>query len=137
MWPIRSSYRSCLESTHSSLNCRLPKLFDDRVGWTRNGATHDYLSYNVQTDTFLFRDGDGNSIPIHTGELLVLTEDMYQLAAETVARVGQLYMFREVFRNMGLREVFLDHIPAIAFEKNPQKALDLEEKNAKGFGDKA
>lgn len=108
-----------------------PKLFDDRAGWMRNCATHDYLPYNVLTDTFLFRDGDGNSIPIYTSELLALTEDMYQLAGETVARVGQLYMFREVFRNMGLREVFIDHIPAIAFEKDPQKAHALEERMRK------
>lgn len=113
-----------------------PKLFDDRAGWMRNCATHDYLPYNVKTDTFLFRDGDGNSIPIYTGELLALTEDMYQLAGETVARVGQLYMFREVFRNLGIREVFIDHIPAIAFEKDPQKAHALEERMRKDLESK-
>jgi len=40
-------------------------------------------------------------------------------------------MFREVFRNMGLREVFIDHIPAIAFEKDSQKAHALEERMRK------
>ena len=108
-----------------------PKLFDDRAGWMRNCATHDYLPYNLQTDTFIFRASDGSPIPIRTGDLLALTEDMYQIAGETVARVGQLYMFREVFRNMGLREIFLDQIPVIAFEKNPQKAHALEERMRK------
>lgn len=108
-----------------------PKLFDERAGWMRNCATHDYVPYDLQTDTFIFRDSDGNPIPIDTGDLLALTEDMYQLAGETVARVGQLYMFREVFRNMGLREIFLDHIPVIAFEKNPQNAQALEERMRK------
>lgn len=105
-----------------------PKLFDERAGWMRNCVTHDYLTYHLQTDTFIFRDSDRNPTAIRTNDLLALTEDMYQLAGETVARVGQLYMFREVFRNMGLREIFIDHIPVIAFEKDPLKARDLEEK---------
>jgi hypothetical protein len=107
------------------------KLFDERAAWMRNCVTHDYLTYALQTDTFIFRDGDRNLIPIHTNDLLALTEDMYQLAGETVARVGQLYMFREVFRNMGLREIFIDHIPLIAFEKDPEKARTLEERMRK------
>lgn len=108
-----------------------PKLFDGKAGWMRNCATHDYLTYNLKTDTFIFRDRERNPIPIRTDDLLAMTEDMYQLAGETVARVGQLYMFREVFRNMGLREVFIDHIPAIAFEKDSQKAHALEERMRK------
>lgn len=108
-----------------------PKLFDNRTAWMRNCVTHDYLTYDFETDTFLFRDGDRNIVPIRTNDLLALTEDMYQLAGETVARVGQLYMFREVFRNMGLREIFIDRIPAIAFETDTQKAEALEEKMRK------
>lgn len=103
------------------------KLFDDRSAWMRNCATHDYLSYHLQTDTFIFRDGDRNPVAFRTSDLLALTEDMYQLAGETVARVGQLYMFREVFRNLGIHEIFIDHIPVIAFEKDPRKAKALEE----------
>lgn len=108
-----------------------PKLFDNRAAWMRNCVTHDYLTYDLQTDTFLFRGGDRNIIPIRTNDLLALTEDMYQLAGETVARVGQLYMFREVFRNMGLRDIFIDYIPAIAFEKDTQKVEALEERMRK------
>jgi len=67
---------------------------------------------------------------------MALTENMYQLAAETVARVGQLYMFREVFRNLGLREIFTDHLPAIAFEKNPKKAAMLEKRMQNDIGAK-
>lgn len=65
-----------------------PKLFDERAGWMRNCVTHDYLPYNLQTDTFVFRDSEGNTMPIHTGDLRALTESMYQIATETVARVG-------------------------------------------------
>ncbi|HMM78751.1 MAG TPA: hypothetical protein PKC65_01895 [Pyrinomonadaceae bacterium] len=107
------------------------KLFDDRAGWMRNCATHDYVPFDLPTDSSIFRDREKNPIPISTDDLLALTEDMYQLAGETVARVGQLYMFREVFRNMGLRDILLDHIPVIAFEKDPQKAQGLEEKMRK------
>lgn len=32
---------------------------------------------------------------------------------------------------MGLREIFLDHIPVIAFEKDPQKARSLEKRMRK------
>lgn len=105
-----------------------PKLFDDRAAWMRNCVTHEYLPYLLQTDTFIFRDGDRNHIAIRTNDLLALTEDMYQLAGEAVTRVGQLYMFREIFRNMGFREVFLDHIPVIAFEKDLREAKALEER---------
>ncbi len=104
------------------------KLFDDRAAWMRNCVTHDYLTYHLQTDTFIFRDSDRNPIAIRTNDLLALTEDMYQLAGETVARVGQLYMFREIFRNMGLSEIFIDQLPVIAFEKDPRKAKALEDK---------
>ncbi len=108
-----------------------PKLFDERAGWMRNCATHDYLPYGLQTDSFVFRDSEGNTVPIHTGDLLALTESMYQFATETVARVGRLYRVREVFRNMGLREIFLDLIPVIAIEKDPHKARSLEERMRK------
>ena len=103
------------------------KLFDSRAAWMRNCVTHDYLAYHLQTDVFIFRDPDGNPVAIRTDDLLVLTEDMYQLAGETIVRVGQLYMFREIFRNTGLREIFIDHLPKIAFEKDPKKAEALEE----------
>ncbi|MFZ1701029.1 MAG: hypothetical protein WBO10_03995 [Pyrinomonadaceae bacterium] len=111
-------------------------LFDERAAWMRNCVTHDYLTYQLQTDTFMFRDGDRNLIPMSTNDLLALTEDMYRLAGETVARVGQLYMFRDVFRNMGLREIFIDHIPRIAFEEDSQKAEALEEKMRKDIAAK-
>lgn len=113
-----------------------PKLFDERAPWMRNCVTHDYLTYHLQTDTLILQDSEKKPSPIRTIDLLALTEDMYQLAAETVARVGQLYMFREVFRNMGLRETFLDHIPAISLEKDPQKALVLEEQMRKDLATK-
>lgn len=112
------------------------KLFDARAAWMRNCVAHEYLTYHLQTDTFIFRDSGRNPIAVRTDELLTLTEDMYRLAGETVARVGQLYMFREIFRNLGLREVFLDHIPKIAFEKDPKKAEALEETMKKDLEEK-
>ncbi len=121
------------------LNAKLTdyqKLFDARAAWMRNCVTHEYLTFYLQTDTFLFRDSGSNPIAIRTDELLIMTEDMYRLAGETIARVGQLYMFREIFRNMGLREIFIDHIPKIVFEKNAAKAKALEEELKKSLSSK-
>ncbi len=118
-------FGNAIKHLHSRLS-DYAGLFDGRAGWMRNCVTHDYLPYDVGTDSFIFRDQDDNPVSFRTDVLLILTENMCQLAGETVARVGQLYMFREIYRDMGLREIFLDHLPLIAFERDPHRARELE-----------
>lgn len=120
-------FGNAIKHLHSRLS-DYARLFDGRAAWMRNCVTHDYVPYDLGTDSFIFRDRDDSPVPIRTDDLLKLTEDMCQLAGETIARVGQLYMFREIYRDMGLREIFLDQLPIIAFERDPHRARELEAK---------
>jgi hypothetical protein len=67
-----------------------------------------------------------SNIAVTTDELLTTTEDLYLLGAITAARVGQLYLFREVFRDRDLAGLLLDHLPKLATETDPRKIAELE-----------
>lgn len=103
-----------------------PKLFDNRAAWMRNAIAHEFLSYDLSTDKITLRDITNNRVTFTANELIELAEDMYLLAAVTIARVGQLYLFREIFRDRGLGDILLDHLPALANEKDPAKITAIE-----------
>lgn len=102
------------------------QLFDERAAWMRNSIAHEFVPYDLSTDTFALRNSNNNPTLFPTNELLALTEDMYQIGANTAARVGQLYLFRDIFRNTGLGEILLDNFVELACEKDPQRMSEIE-----------
>ncbi len=101
------------------------QLFDVRAGWMRNAVTHTVPFYDPKTDTLVLVDKK-NSIEINTADLLEIAEVLYQLSAKTIVFVSQLYLFREIYRDTGLREIFMEYLPRLAWETDPLRIRLLE-----------
>jgi len=102
-----------------------PELFDARAVWFRNALTHEIPEYDVYSDTMILKDRK-RSGSIATDELLDLTESLYQISAQTITLVSQLYLFREIFRDTGFFDLCIDYVPRIALETNPTKITEVE-----------
>lgn len=104
-----------------------PQLLDRNVGWMRNCVTHDIPKYNIKTDSWEMNN-KSQIVKVNVIDLLILTKSLYQISSSTVARVGQLYLFRNFFLESGLLEILADSLPTVLLEGNKDKELELEKK---------
>jgi hypothetical protein len=102
-----------------------PNLFDTRAVWFRNATTHEIPQYDVEADTMILEDRK-RSGAITTDEFLELTESLLLMSAKTVSLVGQLYMFRELYRDTGFFDVVIEYVPRMAVETDPTNVAELE-----------
>lgn len=112
------------------LQAKLPDyagLFETRSSWFRNAVTHGIPDYDLATDRMVLTDGSRSAV-ISTDELLALSHSLYEISGKTIVFVSQLYLFREVFRDTGLFDLYIDYVPQIALEADPQRALSIEER---------
>ncbi len=90
-----------------------PGLVEPDAGWMRNSAVHNPRKYILEKDALEMWDKSVEAQIVPVGELLAMVKRMYQISGVTVQRVGQLYMFRKLFGEMGLLDGFVESIPLL------------------------
>jgi hypothetical protein len=114
-----------------------PGLVDEDAGWRRNAAAHGHWEYQRNDDSIIMWDERHPRSTISVDELYAKLLAMYRIAGPTIARVGQLYLMRNVFIDTGLVDAFIDNIPRfLSTDEAERKAAELEvtEKANKVFG---
>lgn len=120
-----------MKVTHERL-LDYPGLVESRAGWLRNSAVHNVPDYVLEEDSVWMWDRKGNREKIRVDELLAMAKSMYTISANTIQRVGQLYMFREFFLQTGLLDMMLNLMPyALA---NDQEKVALAEQEISSYG---
>lgn len=115
-----------VKTAHEKLSS-YPGLVELRAGWMRNSITHDLLTYDVNSDSIELKDSSGSLTAIKVTELLELTCNLYQISAETITHVTQLYMFRDFFISKGFLSVLIKHLPGL-LSTNPLQITEAEKK---------
>ncbi|MDQ2938682.1 MAG: hypothetical protein M3R67_14450, partial [Acidobacteriota bacterium] len=90
-----------------------PGLVDGEAGWRRNAAAHGHWKYEPNGDFLIMWDDKVPPSTIPVKDLIDRVNDMYQISGPTLERVAQLYLFRNVFEQTGLIEVFVASFPRI------------------------
>ncbi len=124
---MKISFGQLLEVSSEKLK-DYPQLIEPNVGWMRNCITHEIPKYDIKTDSWEMKNSKSQIIKVKVDELLKLTENLYQISTSTIARVGQLYLFREFFLESGLLEVLADNLPTVILEADKNKEIELEKK---------
>src|SRR5207245_3649585 len=86
-------------------------LVEPDAGWMRNSAIHNPRKYILEKDAVEMWDKSVAPRVVPVGELLAMVKRMYQISGVTIQRVGQLYMFRNLFGEMGLLDGFMESFP--------------------------
>jgi hypothetical protein len=68
---------------------------------------------------------DPRAVPV--ADLLAMVKSMYQISGVTIQRVGQLYMFRKLFGDMGLLDGLVEAFPVL-FSASENEIQQLEER---------
>ena len=114
-----------------------PGLVEEDVGWRRNAAAHGHWEYVDKGDSINMWDERRPKSNIPVGELYAKLVDMYLIAGPTFARVGQLYLLRNVALNTGMAGAFINNIPRLLSEEEAERAAaeaEIEEKAERVFG---
>jgi hypothetical protein len=90
-----------------------PGLVEPDAGWMRNSAVHYLPNYILEEDALVLEAKNVQPVKVRVDDLLELVQRMYRISAMTIHRVGQLYMFRDLFLNTGLFDIFVENIPHI------------------------
>lgn len=90
-----------------------PGLVEPDAGWMRNSAVHHLPNYILEEDALLLEAKNVQPVKVRVDDLLALVQRMYRISAVTIHRVGQLYMFRDLYLNTGLFDVFVENSPHI------------------------
>jgi hypothetical protein len=104
-----------------------PGLVDEDAGWRRNAAAHGHWQYERKDDAIIMWDERHPWSTITVDELYAKLLAMYRIAGPTFARVGQLYLMRNVFFDTGLVDAFIGNIPRfLSTDEAERKAAELE-----------
>lgn len=88
-----------------------PGLVEPDAGWMRNSAIHNPRKYILEKDALEMWDKSVETRMVPVNELLAMVKRMYQISGVTIQRVGQLYMFRKLFGEIGLLDGFVESFP--------------------------
>jgi hypothetical protein len=104
-----------------------PGLVDEDAGWRRNAAAHGHWEYERNDDSIIMWDERRPRSTITADELYAKLLAMYRIAGPTFARVGQLYLMRNVITNTGLADAFIGNIPRfLSADETERRAAELE-----------
>lgn len=109
-----------------------PGLIERDAGWMRNSAVHNLPDYIMEEDSVWMWDRNRVRVKVRVDDLLEMVRRMYLISAVTIQRVGQLYMFREVFYNTGLFDMFVECIPLAV--SGDEKRLAAAEQQIMEYG---
>ncbi|MCA1567919.1 MAG: hypothetical protein LC803_20180 [Acidobacteria bacterium] len=118
------SFGNLVKDTHRRL-ANYPGLVEPDAGWMRNSAVHNPRKYLLVTDALEMWDKNVAHKAVPVDELYAMVKRMYLISGMTVQRVGQLYMFRNVFAESGLLDAFVEFLPHL-FTLDEQKVLTAE-----------
>jgi hypothetical protein len=90
-----------------------PGLVERDAVWMRNSAVHNLPAYIPEEDSLWLWDRKHPRKKIGVEELLIMVQRMYLISANTIQRVGQLYLFREFYLESGLGAMLLESSPEI------------------------
>jgi hypothetical protein len=90
-----------------------PGLVEPDAGWMRNSAIHNPRKYILEKDALEMWDKSVEPRIVPVGELLAMVKRMYQISGVTIQRVSQLYMFRNLFGEIGLLDGFVESFPVL------------------------
>lgn len=90
-----------------------PGLVEPHAGWMRNSAVHYLPNYILEEDSLVLEAKNVQPVKVRVDDLLALVQRMYRISAVTIHRVSQLYMFRDLYLNTGLFDIFIENIPHI------------------------
>jgi hypothetical protein len=120
------SFGNLVKDAHRRL-ADYPGLVELDAGWMRNSAVHNPRKYFVETDELEMWDKNVERKAVQVDELYTMVKRMYLISGVTVQRVGQLYMFRNLFIESGLLDAFIEFLPHL-FTLDEQKVRDAEER---------
>jgi hypothetical protein len=95
-----------------------PGLVEPDAGWMRNSAVHQIPDYDRTDDSLTLRDRNTQPFKVQVDALLDMVRRMYVISGNTITRVSQLYLFRELFLESGMLEVMLHQIPSFLSADN-------------------
>ncbi len=90
-----------------------PGLVEPDAGWMRNSAIHNPRKYILEKDALEMWDKSVEPRTVLVDELLAMVKRMYQISGVTIQRVGQLYVFRNLFGETGLLDGFVESFPLL------------------------
>jgi len=106
-----------------------PGLVEPDAGWMRNSAVHNPRKYVLESDALEMWDKSVEPRIVDVGGLLAMVKRMYQISGITIQRVGQLYMFRDLFAKSGFLDEILDSFPVLISTK-PEEIQQVEDRLA-------
>jgi hypothetical protein len=115
-----------IQDTHERLS-DYPGLVEPKAGWMRNSAVHNPRQYLLGQDAVMMWDKGGDPRAIPVSDLLAMVQSMYQISGVTIQRVGQLYMFRKLFGDMGLLDGLVEALPML-FSASEDEIQQLDER---------
>jgi len=104
-----------------------PGLVELDAGWMRNAGVHYLPNYILEEDSLLLEAKNVQPAKVRVDDLLRLVKSMYLISATTIHRVGQLYMFRDLYLNTGLFDVFVENFPHISSGNEKRIAIAEQE----------
>lgn len=119
-------FGNLVKDTHRRLS-DYPGLVEPDAGWMRNSAVHNPREYIIKEDALEMWDKSVERRAVRVDDLHAMVKRMYVISGVTIHRVGQLYMFRNVFAETGLLDAFVEFLPHI-FSMNEQQILAAEER---------
>lgn len=93
-----------------------PGLVELDAGWMRNSAVHQTPEYDPADDTITMQDRNKAASKVKVDDLLAMVRRMYTISGNTITRVAQLYMFRDVFLETGLLDRLAVYISSYVLE---------------------
>ena len=104
-----------------------PGLVEPDAGWMRNSAVHNPRQYVLNQDAVMMWDKPVDPRAVPVSDLLAMVKSMYLISGVTIQRVGQLYMFRKFFGDMGLLDGLVGALPLL-FSGSADEIQQLEER---------
>lgn len=104
-----------------------PGLVEPDAGWMRNSAVHNRRKYILESDAVEMWDKSVEPRLVDVGELLGMVKRMHQISGGTIQRVGQLYMFRDLFAGSGFLDEILESFPVLLSTK-PEEIKQVEDR---------
>ena len=104
-----------------------PGLVEPDAGWMRNSAIHNPRRYILDKDALEMWDKSVEPRIVPVGELLAMVKRMYQISGVTIQRVGQLYMFRNLFGDKGFLNEFVESLPLL-LSSSQEEVQEVEDR---------
>lgn len=99
-------------------------LIDPDAAIMRNSASHHDLEYDIEQDSIVIRDKNKTPISIKVDTLIQRVDSMYLISSETVARVGQIYLFR-LYDRLDIAGEFYNFLPEfLSMDKDRAKLAE-------------